>query len=250
MALSFFLRLLLGHMIGDFILQPYWLVLEKRKGWQGLIVHVGVVTFITAILAWDAVPFWWVWMLVLFLGHLFIDQFRTFVFIDNSKGKGLILLLLDQLAHVLLIALIAWAGADWTPADLGALLTQDTPNIYRWIAYAIGLATFIGAAPVLEAEVTVAVWAVQGQEIKHTLKIERSDRIFGTIERAVATLLIVAGYGLLTPLVFVPRLALMVYQGKAVQNRTAVTTKISTSFAVALIVGLILYNVPTPVVAL
>jgi hypothetical protein len=83
LALAFFLRLMLGHMIGDFVLQPYWLVLAKRKGWPGLLIHVGIVTFITAILAWNSIPVWWVWMIVLFLGHLFIDQFRTFVFTDN-----------------------------------------------------------------------------------------------------------------------------------------------------------------------
>ena len=74
MALSFFLRLMLGHMIGDFFLQPYWLVLAKRKGWPGLIIHVGVVTFITAVLLWASIPNWWVWIIVLYVGHLFIDQ--------------------------------------------------------------------------------------------------------------------------------------------------------------------------------
>ncbi len=49
-ALGFFLQLLLGHVVGDFVLQPFWLVLAKRKGWLGLIIHVSVVTFITAIL--------------------------------------------------------------------------------------------------------------------------------------------------------------------------------------------------------
>ena len=39
---------MLGHLIGDFVLQPYWLVLAKRTGWPGLFIHVGVVTFVTA----------------------------------------------------------------------------------------------------------------------------------------------------------------------------------------------------------
>ncbi len=50
-TLAFFLQLMLGHVVGDYMLQPYWLVLAKRKGWPGLIVHVGVVTFVTGILA-------------------------------------------------------------------------------------------------------------------------------------------------------------------------------------------------------
>ncbi len=245
-ALSFFLILTLGHVIGDFLLQPYWLVLAKRKGWPGLLIHVGVVTFVTIILAWNSIPNWWVWMIVLFIGHLFIDQFRTFIFTDNSKGKGLLLLTLDQMAHLVLIILIAWVATGWTFSDLALLYTSETLNQYRMMAYLIGLATVLGVAPVLEAEVAVAVLATQGTEIKHTVAIESSDRILGGLERVVATLLILLGYGLLVPLVFLPRLALMVYQGQAKDNRTTVVTKVLTSFATAIIVGLALYYIPMP----
>jgi hypothetical protein len=248
LALAFFLRLMLGHMIGDFVLQPYWLVLAKRKGWPGLLIHVGIVTFITAILAWSSIPVWWVWMIVLFLGHLFIDQFRTFVFTDNSKGKGLLLLILDQIAHVILIALLAWAATGWTFSDLRLLLTTEALNQYRLMAYLIGLAMVIGVAPVLEAEVAVAVLATQGTEIKKTVAINSIDRFLGGLERVAATLLILIGYGLLAPLVFLPRLALMIYQGQARDNRTTMITKVVTSFTTAIIVGLILYYVPLPAI--
>lgn len=249
-ALSFFLKLLLGHIVGDFALQPYWLVLAKRKGWIGLAIHVGVVTFVTAILVWGTIPNWWVWMIVLFLGHLFIDQFRTFVFTDNTKGKGLLLLTLDQLVHVLLIAIIAWAATGWTYGDLTLLLTLDAPNQYRLMAYLIGLAALISTAPVLEAEVTVAIWAAQGQEIGHTLRIDTSDRVLGSIERIGAMLLILAGYGLVAPFVFLPRLGFMIYQGQAHHNRTQVTTKVVTSFVSAVMVSLVLLSVPTPALIL
>lgn len=250
MALSFFLSLMLGHMIGDFVLQPYWLVLAKRKGWPGLLIHVGIVTFVTTILAWNSIPLWWVWMIVLFLGHLFIDQFRTFVFTDNSKGKGLLLLVLDQIAHLILIALLAWAAVGWAFSDLRLLLTSDALNQYRLMVYLIGLATVIGVAPVLEAEVAVAVLATQGTEIKQTVAINSVDRLLGGLERIAATLLMLTGYGLFAPLVFLPRLALMIYQGQAKDNRTTMITKIVTSFATAIIVGFVLYNIPVPLIVL
>ncbi len=248
-ALYFFLILTLGHVIGDFLLQPYWLVLAKRKGWSGLLIHVSVVTLVTTTLTWNVIPNWWVWMMVLFVGHLFIDQFRTFVFTDNSKGKGLLLLILDQVAHLVLISLIAWVATGWTLSDLALLYTSEALNQYRMTAYLIGLATVLGVAPVLEAEVAVAVLATRGTEIKHTVAIESSDRILGGLERVVATALILLGYGLLAPLVFLPRLALMVYQGQAKDNQTMVVTKVVTSFVTAIIVGLILYNIPMPILS-
>jgi len=42
-----FLRLLLGHMIGGGILQPLKLVLMKRGGWRGVLIHVVTVVVVT-----------------------------------------------------------------------------------------------------------------------------------------------------------------------------------------------------------
>jgi len=247
MALSFFLRLMLGHLIGDFVLQPYWLVLAKRTGWPGLFIHVGVVTFVTAIFAWASIPLWWLWIIILFLGHLFIDQFRTFVFTDNTKGKGLLLLILDQIAHIILIAFLAWAATGWTFADLQVLFTEAAPNQFRAIVYLGGLAILIGVIPILEIEITVAVWAAQGTQVNHTVGIDKSDRIFGSLERAIGLALILIGWWWVSPLVFIPRLALMIYQGQANANRTAVASKMATSFISTILVSWMLWFVPFPI---
>lgn len=245
-ALSFFLRLLLGHFVGDFVLQPYWLVLAKREGWTGLIVHVGAVTFVTAILVWNLMPNWWGWIIVLFIVHLFIDQFRTFVFTDNSKGRGLILLFADQAVHLISIGLIAWIATGWTPTMLAHLFSPDVPNQYRVMAYLTGLAVLIGTVPVLEVEFTTAVWAVQGKEITKPASIDKEDRILGSLERVVAAALIVLGYVWLSPLVFLPRLGVMIYKGQARTDRTAVTTKVLTSLATTLLVSILLYEINLP----
>jgi len=247
-TLSFFLRLLLGHIVGDFVLQPYWLVLAKRKGWPGLLIHVGIVTFVTAILVWNTIPNWWMWIIVLFIIHLFIDQFRTFVFVDNSKGKGLLLLFLDQLAHFTSIVFISWAATGWTFDSLSMLADPGVPNQYRMMVYLTGLAALISTAPVLEAEITVAVWAAQGKEVTKTVAIGAKDRVLGSIERILGSIIILASFGLLAPVVFLPRLALMIRDGEYRNDPTAVTTKVMTSFGCALIVGLVLLNIPTPTI--
>jgi hypothetical protein len=247
MALSFFLLLLLGHLIGDFVLQPYWLVLAKRRGWIGLTIHVGVVTFVTAILLWIAsVPYWWVWVIVLFVGHLFIDQFRTFVFTDTSKGKGLWLLLGDQFAHLVLIIIIAWLATGWTPADLLVLTTPVATNQQLMMAYLIGLAVLIGVLPVLEVEIAVTVLYYSGTDLNETVRVDFSDRLLGGIERTVAVFLILVGFGLLSPLVFLPRIAVMIYQGQAKTNRIPVITKVVVSFVSALVVAFALSFIPPP----
>lgn len=246
MALSFFLNLMLGHLIGDFVLQPYWLVMAKRNGWPGLLIHVGVVTFVTAILVWASIPIWWVWVIILYLGHLFIDQFRTFVFTDNTNGKGLLLLVLDQLAHIALIALLAWAATGWRFSDLQLLLTDSAPDQFRLIAYMSALAILIGVVPILEVEITVAVWATQGHQVGHTVGIDTADRVLGSLERVVAMVLILTGYGLISPLIFLPRLAMMIFWGQVPANRTAVLCKVLTSFVSTVLISAFLFYIPFP----
>ena len=247
MALSFFLLLLLGHLIGDFVLQPYWLVLAKRQGWIGLLIHVGVVTFVTAILLWiSSVPFWWGWVIVLFVGHLFIDQFRTFMFTDTSKGKGLWLLLADQFAHLVLIVILAWLATGWTPADLLILTTPAATNQQLLMAYLIGLAVLIGVIPVLEVETAVTVLYYSGTDLNETVRVDLSDRALGSIERIIGGFLMLIGFGLLSPLVFLPRLGIMIYQGQAKTNRIPVITKVVVSFLSALVVAFALSFVEMP----
>jgi len=247
MALSFFSLLLLGHLIGDFVLQPYWLVLAKRQGWIGLLIHVGVVTFVTAILLWiSSVPYWWAWVIVLFVGHLFIDQFRTFVFTDTSKGKGLWLFLADQFAHLVLIVILSWLATGWAPADLLILITPAASNQQLLMAYLIGLAVLIGVIPVLEVETAVTVLYYSGTDLNETVRVDFSDRVLGSIERIIGGFLMLIGFGLLSPLVFLPRLGIMIYQGQAKTNRIPVITKVVVSFLSALVVAFALSFVEIP----
>ena len=245
MALDFFLRLMLGHMIGDFLLQPYWLVLAKRRGWLGLTIHVAIVTFITAVFCFGAVPLWWMWMIVLFVGHLFIDQFRTFIFTDNTKGKGLLLLFLDQLAHVVLVMLIAWGATGWTLSDLTPLTIGDFQQP-QLLVYLTALAIVVSVVPVLEAEITVGVLAALGTQISHTVAIEQSDRLYGATERIVATILIIAGFWPLAILCFVPRLIFLYRKGDHINDRPGFFTKFGTSLGVVIILSLILLQLPAP----
>jgi hypothetical protein len=187
-------------------------------------------------------------MIVLYLGHLFIDQFRTFIFTDNSKGKGLLLLFLDQLAHIILIGLIAWGATGWIFSDLNPLTTEAV-NQARLIVYLIGLTIAVSVVPVLEAETTVAVLAFLGTEINYTVAIETADRMLGAGERIIAVIVILLGYWFIAPVIFLPRLIYMIRQGQFETDKVGVITKVATSFVAMLVVALILLNIPIPALA-
>lgn len=240
LALNFFLRMLLGHLIGDFVLQPLWLAMEKRVGWRGLLIHVTVVTFATGAMIYQVVPLWWLWTLVLFAIHLFIDQFRTFVFTDNSRGKGVMLFVLDQIAHLLSIMLISWWAVGWDFSTL-ALLAQRDFSSSNNIIYLFCLLVFaIWVVPILEIELAVAIQSYAAAPGSKTIvPISFSDRIMGAFERVTSIVLFVVSMGILTPLAFIPRLYWLVRQDNP-PNKVNIVSKTGISFLAVMVIAVLL----------
>jgi hypothetical protein len=83
-----------------------------------------------------------------------------------------------------------------------------------------------------------------GTEITHTVKIEFSDRLLGAIERILAIAILLLGYGLLIPLLFIPRLTYMIREGQLKTDKVGVITKVATSLVITVLVGLLLLNIP------
>ena len=92
----------------------------------------------------------------------------------------------------------------------------------------------------------MVILAIRGTSLNHTVKVDLSDRVLGSIERTIAVVLILIGYGLIAPLVFLPRLAVMIYQGQADVNRTTVVTKVVVSLVSAIAIAVLLRYIPMP----
>lgn len=242
---NIFLRLLLGHLVGDFVLQPLWLALSKRKGWQGLSLHVAIVVFVTAIMIWGVVSCWWFWVIVLFLLHLFIDQFRTFVFVDNSRGKGVVFFVLDQFAHVVSLAAISWLATGRPPHPLETMLNASLPQSDMGLLLLCLLVAAIWVAPILEIELVVAVMSYRqsAAEEGQTAEIEPirlSDRMMGAAERLTGMALMMTNLGAaMMPLAFLPRFVWMRRQATS-DNWRAVALKTGVSFLATLLMGMFL----------
>lgn len=238
-ALNFFLRMLLGHLIGDFVLQPLWLAMAKRHGWRGLLIHVSVVTFATGVMVFNVIPNWLGWTAALFAIHLFIDQFRTFVFTDNSKGKGVFLFILDQTAHVLSIMLISWLATGWEPSMLVPVtaigLSHD--NLLIYIFSIVVFMTWV--VPILEIELAVAIQSYNAEGPKKIVPINFSDRAMGAFERLSSLGLVVGSLGLVVPLVFIPRLYWLLRKDTS-PDLISTFTKIGTSFVTVLFIAILL----------
>jgi len=124
--MSVFIPLLLTHFIADYPLQSGLIIRLKQKNYWGVLVHclihLGVMVLVMQ-------GFWQDWriflgVLIVFITHNIIDQAK--VTLDKKHPKWrLTLYISDQLAHVFVVAGVAWWLGAIEPMGLFAPVYQD-----------------------------------------------------------------------------------------------------------------------------
>jgi hypothetical protein len=97
--ISYFVRLLLAHLLADFFLQPSrWIEDRKRRGWRApsLWFHSLASAVSAYLFAWQ-VEAWWL-LPVVFVTHLLFDAAKTRT--DYSAGPFIV----DQIGHIAVAA--------------------------------------------------------------------------------------------------------------------------------------------------
>ena len=237
------LRLLLAHMLGDFVAQPKALVAMKRKGWRGIILHSAIVTALTAALAWGQLPHWWAWTLFLGMTHAFIEHFRTFYVKDGSRG-GLYHFLLDQAAHLGVIVFIAAVSVHWRPAELASFFNGTASVESRLMVYLIALIFLVWSVPILEAETVATLIGCHDNAGGKSVLVRPVDRLLGALERLAAVSLVLSGCIYLAPVSLLLRSYVQRGQWRDQPSRNRLITKMATSFLAAMATGLVLRAVP------
>lgn len=84
-------RMLLGHLLGDYLLQNEWMAMNKSKntwvGWTAAILHCMLYTWAVCLFMWN---FQLIWFVAVFCSHFFIDKFSLAEkYMHYLKGKGM-----------------------------------------------------------------------------------------------------------------------------------------------------------------
>ncbi len=199
--MALLLNLYLGHLLGDFVFQPGRLVLAKREGLPGQVIHIAIVGVCTAlVLVSDLLALWPVVLLAM-LAHLAIERLTIYAR-TAAEARSIFVFVFDQTLHVLsMFALVGMAGSmglKWTQSSFG--LHLDLPVL----AAVCGIATVAFAGSIFAFESSILV----STDADDTSPVVRFDgpRILGMVERTVAFLLAL-GLGVwATPAAFVPRI--------------------------------------------
>lgn len=103
--------LLIGHLIGDFLLQTGWMAKHKATKWLPLLTHVSIYTAVIAVFGILSGGLSLPALAIIFIGHIILDRKGFVLFwvqrVQLAKGpeKVWLSIMADQIFHLILLAI-------------------------------------------------------------------------------------------------------------------------------------------------
>lgn len=102
---------IIGHLVGDFLLQNNWMANQKEKNWLALALHSLVYTITVYLFSLIAGGISLLAVVIIFVTHIILDQ-RSLVrwwltTINKSPHLTWLQILVDQTFHILILFVIA-----------------------------------------------------------------------------------------------------------------------------------------------
>lgn len=136
--MSILLRLFLAHIIADFFLQTKWMVDGKENGGKRSMLMLTLHSLIHSLMAYLIVGDWSLWYIaiVIFVTHFIIDWCKILF-----RGKSVSVFLIDQISHIAVIFML-WITI--LPGSFSEIIKEGTEilpdNIWMIVvAYAMML---------------------------------------------------------------------------------------------------------------
>ncbi len=168
-----FIKLILAHLLGDFILQPNSWVADKENyklKSKFLYFHVLIHTILSFIFLWD-LQLWWVAVLV-GITHFIIDAAKLSFQTIKTKKRWFFI---DQLLHVLVIA-----GASFYFGEFNFSFLQDQEFLKILMA-----ALFLTTPASVFIKILLSSWtpAPDGPNTIQTESLTSAGKYIGILER-------------------------------------------------------------------
>ncbi|MDG5493170.1 DUF3307 domain-containing protein [Psychroserpens sp. SPM9] len=182
--LILFIKLILAHLIGDFLFQPVTWVKHKNKHKHKskfLYYHVAVhAVALAVVLGFDTS--YWLGFIITILSHYGIDVLKLH-FRNSNNNRWLFAL--DQLAHLLVIAVVV---NIYTPY-LSQLETLNYNKFLLLMACLIGVTTMAS----IVMKTIISKWKIEDKSAKKEA-LKNAGTYIGILERLFVFLFVVLGF--------------------------------------------------------
>jgi len=185
--LLLFLKLILAHILGDFVFQSKYLVEKRKTNIWYLLLHVFIHFVILCLLFYSDLSKYFVIILFITIAHLAIDSFKIWIEKKYHKISPL-LFILDQVLHigVLIGAVIYMYGLPYS--FLSKL------NTYEVLMYLIAFLLISVVSPVF-LRIVFNKWNTESEFIlKKKESLGNAGLLIGIIERLIIVLFIQVGF--------------------------------------------------------
>lgn len=185
--LILFLKLLLAHILGDFVFQPNFLVERRKQNIAYLLLHVIIHAVILCLLFITDLQQYWVLLLFVTIAHLAIDSLK--IWIEKiSVFKPIFLFVIDQLLHLAVLIGVVFYMYGLSADILSKIFS--TQNLMYLIAFLI-----IAVVSPVFLRIFFSKW---NQENDFTTKKRESlldaGMLIGIMERLIIILFIQVGF--------------------------------------------------------
>lgn len=235
-----FIRLLLAHFIGDYVLQFNRIYAGKFKGLKGVVPHATVIAVCFIIFSWPylKIPVLWIFILFIFVTHLLQDWIKA----NYIKRKGdFSTYVFDQILHIAAITVVFLTSLKTVqpPGEssgfIGSFYNNDLAMIY---SIAIIVATYNGHYLISNFKKTF----LASQPIREYSAFEKW---YGILERAgiVSIFFLGGAYFFLLPFIIFlrPPVYNLTKESFNANIRFKSLTETALSTAVAVLSGIFLY---------
>jgi len=125
--LILFLKLLLAHILGDFVLQPSFLVVKRKENVLYLLLHVIIHAAVLCILFASELATFWLTILFIATAHLAIDSLKIWIE-KKSRSQPVLLFVLDQFLHISVLVGVVMYSYN---VSMESILALYTVNLQR-----------------------------------------------------------------------------------------------------------------------
>ncbi|GGF71532.1 DUF3307 domain-containing protein [Wenyingzhuangia marina] len=168
------LKLLIAHVLGDFVLQPNkWVKHKERKKWASkyLYIHTAIHALLLLIVLGFQIKYLWK-IIIISISHLVIDGIKLLKPIKNSR----ILFFADQIAHLTVIGLVV---RQWSDLNIDFSTVVSEQNLL--LVLSLLLLTSVTS---IVLKVVFSVWNKEIEEVsKEDSSLKNAGKYIGILER-------------------------------------------------------------------
>ena len=165
-------KLLIAHVLGDFVLQPNsWVIDKRRKKYKSKYFYLhGLVHLIALVILLEFDWSQWSWITIIVVSHLIIDLIKLNL---NNTFNSRILFTIDQLLHLIIIGIIVCVN---TPHKIPFEKIYLTESLL--LILAILIITFVSAVVM---KIIMSKWSLKEDKSQDSLK--NAGKYIGILER-------------------------------------------------------------------